>query len=401
MTLEFEKLSQEIDRMGRTTRNREAWRQKQLAEARQLLSQHATDWDTLRRCVERAKHEVGDKFFWSALPVGEQDPLDQGIAPPILPPQATLCATDGSQIMPDRHAPFLYYVINVGVMIYHHGHGQAPEALTIPLIRYPSDDPEENLLEFAPASVSIKRDLAEISTLARTVWENRFAAAPLIAILDQRLLYWPIGSMDSAEQDTTIDTWLEKMRDIQRCNGILAGYIDRPNKISVLNMLESLKVGTPQFDTGRFSRQQQTLTDVDLFCEILKPGERSPVFIDISTRNERFEQAGQAVCFFYLNPGRNNDKQIARVDVPIWVAQDPTLISQLHALIYHQCQILLGNYPYVLTRADEVAVVGKQDQDYLDSWIALTMQKYGISSSQTNKQSTKDIARAGKTRHEM
>lgn len=401
MTLEFEKLSREIDQMGRTTRSRQELRQKQLDEARQLLSLHATDWETLRRCVELAKQEVGEKFFWSALPVGEREPLDQGIAPPPCPTQATLFATDGSQIMPDRHAPFLYYVINVGVMIYHHGDGCAPETLTFPQIRYPSDDLDENLLEYAPASVSIKRDLAEISTLARTVWEHRFAAAPLIAILDQRLLYWPIGSLDSTEHDSTIDTWLEKMRDIQQCNAILAGYIDRPNKISVLNMLESLKIGTPQFDTGRFSRQQQSLTDVDLYSQILKPGERSPVFMDISTRNERFERAGQMVCFFYLNPGRNNDQQIARVDVPIWAAQDPALINQLHALIYHQCQILLGNYPYVLTRADEVAVVGKQDQDYLDSWIALTMQKYGISSSQTNKQNTKDIARAGKTRHEV
>lgn len=401
MTLEFEKLSRDIDQMGRTTRSRQELRQKQLDEARQLLSLHATDWDTLRRCVELAKHEVGDKFFWAALPVGEREPLDQGIAPPPCPPQATLFATDGSQIMPDRHAPFLYYVINVGVMIYHHGEGRAPETLTFPQIRYPSDDLDENLLEYAPASVSIKRDLAEIGTLARTVWENRFAAAPLIAVLDQRLLYWPIGSLDSSEHDSTIDTWLEKMRDIQQCNAVLAGYIDRPNKISVLNMLESLKIGTPQFDTGRFSRQQQTLTDVDLYSQILKPGERSPVFMDVSTRNERFEKAGQMVCFFYLNPGRNNDKQIARVDVPIWTAQDPTLINQLHALIYHQCQILLGNYPYILTRADEVAVVGRQDQDYLDSWIALTMQKYGINSSQTNKQNTKDIARAGKTRHEM
>ncbi|MBP8001858.1 MAG: DNA double-strand break repair nuclease NurA [Chloroflexi bacterium] len=401
MALEFEKLTREIDSMGRMARSRQKLRHDLLNEAIETMRLHRTDWETLRDCVRRAKHEVGEKIFWAALPVDEREPLDRGIAPPPCPPQATLFATDGSQIMPDRHAPFLYYVINVGVMIYHHGHGQAPEALTIPLIRYPSDDLNENLLEYAPASVSIKRDVAEISTLARTVWENRFAAAPLIAILDQRLLYWPIGSMDSAEHDTTIDTWLEKMRDIQRCNGILAGYIDRPNKISVLNMLESLKVGTPQFDTGRFSRQQQTLTDVDLYSEILKPGERSPVFMDISTRNERFEQAGQAVCFFYLNPGRHNDKQIARVDVPIWAAQDPAVISQLHALIYHQCQILLGNYPYILTRADEVAVVGKQDQDYLDSWIALTMQKYGISSSQTNKQSTKDVARAGKTRHEM
>ncbi|MCL4871496.1 MAG: DNA double-strand break repair nuclease NurA [Anaerolineae bacterium] len=400
MTLEFEKLSQDIDRMGRTTRNRQQLRQQQLAEVRQRLSQHATDWETLRDCVGRARNEVGEKLFWAALPVGEHEPLNEGIPCPKSPLHATLFATDGSQIMPDRHAPFLYYVINVGVMVYHHGDGCAPEALSFPQIHYPSDDPDENLLAFTPASVSIKRDLAEISTLARTVWENRYAAAPLIAILDQRLLYWPIGSLDSSEHESTIETWLEKMDDIRGCNAILAGYIDRPNKISVLNMLESLKVGTPQFDSGRFSRQGQSLTDVDLFSEILNPGERSPVFMDISSRNKRFEQAGQAVCFFYLNPSRS-EKQIARVDVPIWAAQDPALISQLHALLYHQCQILLGNYPYILTRADEVAVVGKQDQAYLDSWIALTMQKHGVMGSQTNKQNTKEIARAGKTRHEM
>ena len=34
-------------------------------------------------------------------------------APP--PPEAaTIIATDGSQILPDRHAPFLYYLINIG-----------------------------------------------------------------------------------------------------------------------------------------------------------------------------------------------------------------------------------------------------------------------------------------------
>ena len=60
---------------------------------------------------------------------------------------------------------------------------------------------------------------------------------------------------------------------------------------------------------------------------------------------------------------------------------------------------MLGDYPYILTRADEEAVVGRKDQEYLDSWIALTMQQHGFVAGQTAKQEGKDIARAGKTRH--
>jgi hypothetical protein len=52
-----------------------------------------------------------------------------------------------------------------------------------------------------------------------------------------------------------------------------------------------------------------------------------------------------------------------------------------------------------LTRADEEAVVGRKDQEYLDSWIALTMQQHGVANAATPKQEGKDIARAGKTRH--
>ena len=132
----------------------------------------------------------------------------------------------------------------------------------------------------------------------------------------------------------------------------------------------------------------------------MKPGERSPVFIEVSSLNDRFAEKNQEICFFYLNPGRTGQK-LARVDLPLWAAQQPEVVEMLHGLLYHQCQILLGGYPYVITRADEEAVVGGQDRDYLDSWIALTMQKHGVQADQTDKQSGKDIARAAKVRHEM
>jgi hypothetical protein len=300
--------------------------------------------------------------------------------------------------LPDRHAPFLYYLINVGGMVYYHGNGRSPHTFTIPQLTYPSDDLDENTAQFNSASVSIKRDLAEIGILAQTAWQNRHETAPLIALMDQRLLYWPIGSIDHAETLHATQSWLAAMQKIRDSQAILAGYIDRPGKIAVLNMLYALDVDQPDFDVATLTRNNQSLNDAELFAQILQPGERSPVFVDISNRNETFARQNQEVAFFYLNPGRRGRK-IARVDIPVWAAQQPEVVAQLHALLYHQCQIMLGDYPYILTRADEEAVVGRKDQEYLDSWIALTMQQHGLAAGQTSKQEGKDIARAGKTRH--
>jgi hypothetical protein len=283
-------------------------------------------------------------------------------------------------------------------MIYYHGNGRPPYTFTVPEIKYPSDDLDENTAQFNSASVSIKRDLAEIGTLANMVWHNRYEVAPIIAFMDQRLLYWPIGSIDQTETLNATRTWLEAMQKIRDSQAILAGYIDRPDKIAVLNMLYALDVDQSGFDIASLTRRNQNLNDADLFGYILRPGERSPVFVDISNRNESFAERNQEIAFFYLNPGRHGGK-IARIDIPVWAAQQPEVVEQVHALLYDQCQILLGDYPYILTRADEEAVVGRKDQEYLDSWIALTMQQHGVANAATPKQEGKDIARAGKTRH--
>jgi hypothetical protein len=84
----------------------------------------------------------------------------------------------------------------------------------------------------------------------------------------------------------------------------------------------------------------------------------------------------------------------------MWVAQDPAAVANVHALIYDQCCIL-GNYPYALTRADELAVVGRSDQENLNVMIENAMQRQGINRYMTAKQSTKHLARANKTRHEI
>ncbi len=402
MTLEFEKLTADLEKMAQTTARRLMQRRERVAEALNTLQTYRTNWTAVASALKTAKELSDPKFYRSARPFSENEPLDSRIPAPPPPPQATLIAADGSQIMPDRHAAHLYYLINVGGIIYHHGSSQTPETFSQPDIVYPESDETLDNFNDTPGAVSIERDLKEIETLARQTSANRHNAAPLLAILDQRLLYWPIGSAGVAE-NFAVTTWGGHMTGIHDAGALLCGYIDRPGTSAVTTLLRSL-VGLTDatFNWRELGHRKATqgLTDADLFGHILAPGERSAVFANISDPNDVFMTRDPAneVCFFYLNPGLSG-QSIARVDIPRWVAEDAGAVTAVHSLLIDQCRIL-GNYPYVIARADEMAVVGRQDASELNFMIDVIMERHGISNDITSKQGSKELARGGRTRHE-
>lgn len=403
MTLEFEKLTDSLAEMAQSAVRRQQQTDQQLAALLEKLHSHAADWDTLGRCLKESQKLIGEKFFRAAEPLDTAEPLDVAVPAPTCPSQATLVATDGSQILPDRHAAFLYYLINVGVIIYYHGQDRPPSAFTIPTLDYPHQElsgkdevDESDEFAFAHLDVAAQRDLAEISTLAQMAHNLHHGVQPVLAVLDQRLLYWLVSSGGISESNKAIQSWLEAMTKVRDSGGMLVGYIDRPRKTSVVTSLQTLGP-----EPLKLQADWQKPTDVELFSQLLGPGQRSKVFVDISEHNRRFAENDPAneVCFFYLNPGRYGS-QIARVDIPRWVAEDKTAVDAVHALLYDQCQ-LLGDYPYLLARADEMAVVGRQDQAELDFRIALSMQAVGLEGTITAKQQSKEAARSGRTRYEM
>ncbi|MFQ5398994.1 MAG: DNA double-strand break repair nuclease NurA [Anaerolineae bacterium] len=399
MTLEFERLTGNIDAMARTVAQRLQNRRSMADELLAVLAQYAGNWAAVETALELAQAQADPKHYRSARPFDHMHPLNAAISPPPPPSQATLIATDGSQIMPDRHAAHLYYLINIGGIVYHHGSGRAPEPFTLPEFRYPRDDREAADFTISSSVVSVKRDLMEIGTLAKKAWQHRGDAHPLLAILDQRLLYWPLGGPDAAPNEE-VRQWLAAMTKLHDSGALLAGYIDRPMTAAVVTLLRSLQgMGEATFDWKSLGKRSagSGLSDRALFGRILEPGQRSKLFVSVSPPNERFAERDPAneVCFFYFNPGRG----IARVDVPRWVAEDAEAVTAVHALLTHQCQIL-GDYPYVIARADEMAVIGHKDHEELNLMIDLTMQKYGVESRLTAKQSSKGLARGAKTRHE-
>jgi hypothetical protein len=342
------------------------------------------------------------KWYRGACPLNREEPLDAAIFAPPPPSSATLVACDGSQIVPNRHSAFLYSVINVGIIVYHHGQSRAPLQDTAPVLDYPGNGEEEEAFVDKAAIISLRRDLAEIETLVASAQPYCGAQEPVLALLDQRLLYWPVGSSGDDEGQRVLFGWQKAMNEAARSRCMLAGYIDRPGKRSLLTFLRTLDINNAGFDTSVLLKPDYGpgFNDVLLWRRILQePGQRSAVFVDISQHNDAFRERHEhnEVCFFYLNAGQRG-RQIARVDIPRWVAEDPQKVAQVHGLVYDQCQIM-GNYPYVLARADELAVIGYQDRENLDIMIENAMARHEVHSAITAKQSSKEVARAGRTRH--
>jgi hypothetical protein len=82
---------------------------------------------------------------------------------------------------------------------------------------------------------------------------------------------------------------------------------------------------------------------------------------------------GHRVYFFLLATG----DEIARVEVPEWVARDRTLVSSLHAVLVDQVTKGFG-YPAVLARADDRAVISLGDRGVLDTLVKQELARHGV-----------------------
>jgi len=105
-----------------------------------------------------------------------------------------------------------------------------------------------------------------------------------------------------------------------------------------------------------------------------------------------FRQAGQEIAFFYLNVARTpgpDAARIARVDVPVWVTEQPDLLDRVQLAIYQDCEGM--DYPYVLARAHELAVVGQREREELEHMLTVALMRRGWVPTPSAKALTKRL----------
>jgi hypothetical protein len=363
-----------------------------LGEAGRRLRATAPGWEEIQPKL------LGSRTSWLVAEWKEKP--DAVVAPVERPAQYVAFASDGSQIVSDRHDIALCYLLNVSRIVLQYGENAHAELSSSAVLSPPEEDVEQEavgeLTAIAGKRLGIRRQLAEFGALAEMVSGVR-QDAPAAAMFDGSLILWTLENEPDAFRIEALDTMHRHFDAIQVSRVPLIGYISRPASRDVVN---SLRVAhcphaeancdrhcpnrsrpRPQFVAPECSGTEG-VRDADLFAEILCEGERSAVFGSTSTILDAYRQ--HKVCFFYLHVGT----EIARCEIPQWVAEDPELLAMAHALCIDQAQKGFG-YPVALAEAHEQAIVRNAEKDAF----FLLLERMMVSSGQRAAQTQKNVSK--------
>ena len=398
--LELHKLLDKVDEMSQEAAQQQKRYAKLVQDARERLQNTSVDEGFLAKIQQAI---AVDSSWRGAEPL--EGVLDMRHRPQIELEQASLIGVDGSQIYPDRHGATLYYLINIGSIVLRSGSSEAPTTETAPTLFFD----EVNLYNkqhylVGSEQVNSQREFAEVKKLAELAMAERTHLGGdqdhlVVAIKDGQLMMW-LGEREQSENARLLDSYIDQLDEIRRSGSIPVGFVGRPRSANVVRMLwvAGLKMEGITQETVRMSGFR-ALTDKMLFAPLLAPNQRSAIFINTAKVNrQQFADRQQRICFFYTNVARQvgaDAAQIVRVDIPEWVADQPALVDQVQMAIYEDCTGT--DFPYVLIRADELAVVSQQEKRDFEHMLAVAMvQTTGSLPESSPKAAQKEFSRGYK-----
>jgi len=293
---------------------------------------------------------------------------------PFKPEDYTVVATDGSHISVDRHRTARCYLINVGSVRLQYGQNPLAELESTPLlysderdlvIRCGEGHNREQAIE--GALLDIKRSNEELRKLSEML-DNPSLGGRILALMDGSLVLFGMENYPEFVVEEMLDRCfikaLDRIYQITESKELaLASYISFPRSTDVVN---ALRVACCPFQMVNCEHNCPSgeapcemvagINDRLLFEQVLNTGERSCLFINPSLIMKRYDR--HRVYFFYLKV----DEEIARVEVPEWVARQPERVDLVHALVLDQCRRGQG-YPVALSEAHEQAVVTGADRE--------------------------------------
>ena len=345
-------------------------KRKRLDYALDVLHNEAADLDYLKKKIAASK----GKTTW--LVAGLVDGLDLCYKASPLPSEFTVIATDGSHIDVDRHRSTRCYLINIGSVTLHYGDNPGAVLDSSPHLYAEDED-----LVITPGGVRGREQVIEgvLLGIRRGVDECRHLVelaselppnASALALLDGSLILWGLEAYPEFVTEVLLDKGfllqLEEMRKLSKDRKLaLASYISFPRSTDVVNALRVALCLHEVVDTDRYCLTCETrecdavagVRDRELFSNLLEVGERSDLFISQSSVVQK-RYGGHQIHFFYLTVG----DEIARVEIPRWVATDDSLLSLTHTLVLDQCR-RGQEYPVALSEAHEKAVVTTADRE--------------------------------------
>ncbi|WP_250121488.1 DNA double-strand break repair nuclease NurA [Chroococcidiopsis sp. CCMEE 29] len=360
-----------------------------------LVAAHAHQIELVER-----QQKWRDRILFSAgTPV---EPLNTCIDLPIPPRVHTVIATDGSQIAPNHHEIAYCYLLNIGRVVLHYGQNRQPLLDSLPEVFYRTEDlyisrqwgirTEEWMGYWRTASeATVLAELA-VSEAGAAGGENSIQnpkskiqnwvapSVPTLAMVDGSLIYWFLEQLPIEARDRILPQILEAWDQLRNAGIPIMGYLSASRSSEALNFLrlEACPHKVPDCLAYCPNQLEKTpcqvldpLRDSALWTIQLQPGQRSTLWRSSARILDLY--GSHAIYFCYVHVGT----EIARVEVPAWVAENSALLDQSLGLMLAQVQKGYG-YPVALAEAHNQAVVRGGDRARFFALLEQQMIKAGL-----------------------
>jgi hypothetical protein len=370
-------VSSQVREMGELLVQRRRDEQRRLALLDALLAHYRDRWQDLADLAEGVRERV-------AVPTG---PLDERVPVPPRPAAYTALATDGAEIDPDRHGGGgEFFVINIGYarIPYSQPHRDV-ELRSASTLGYTDEDlfivdPRDarRQVPMRDRHLDALRTVAEARALADLAQSEADIQPPAVATIDGTLLF---SVLEERPRDflrarfyTAYVEQLERMRTV----GVpVVAYASRSRGIDLVNLFRAVGDADLWLLRG--------VNDAELLGRDLQPNERSALFRVRSNVHDPYF-GPHRVYFFLLHTG----DEIARVELPEWVAGEPATVNLVHAVLVDQLAKGFG-YPAVLARADDRAVISLSDRHVLETLVRQELARRGVLAKASAKLTRKQV----------
>lgn len=275
---------------------------------------------------------------------------------------------DGSQIYPDRHVSGAgCFVVNAGGCVLHYAERSSVSFFSEPQVLL-NDYFVETIGSFSPEIVDFQREAYELEKAYRiaSAYHEQELLVPYVGLFDGTLIFWHLEGKAPEVRDYFLKQYLQYLELYYAKKMLIAGYISMPKSRELINLIS---LGMCRFDTANCiachhafqdfpCKQIDHVIDAQLCDYFLPLGSRTTIFYSQSHIVEYYPEHLRP-AFFYLNVGY----EIARVEIPAWIARDVSLVDVVCSVLLDQ--VKKGNgYPVALSEAHEQAVIRGADRDF-------------------------------------
>lgn len=295
-----------------------------------------------------------------------------------------ILSIDGSQIYPDRHQGTSCYLINIGSVHIHYTERATIQLHSEPHVFVPTN--EKEIAESSLDNVNCKRQDFELSASFEVInaLSQRTDTDTVALLFDGSLIFWHLEGKEQSIKEEYVNKYILSLYKLYQSQTLMACYISMPKSKELINLI---KLQLSSFDpiNNDAHKKVDHLIDAHIAHFFLPPFHHSIMFKSHSLITDYYPPILKPY-FFYLNTGY----EIARIEIPQWIAFNQDHIKKLVSIILDQTQKGQG-YPVCLAEAHEQAVVKGPDREFFYHLI----QKIGYDQQQRLTFSQKSMKKRG------